>query len=328
MTGGWAHHGGRLAQAREAFGDTGKSWIDLSTGINPHGWPGADGIVIDWQRLPDEDALKALEAAAADFFGVAPELVVALPGTEIGLRLLGDLLPGPAWHAWPSYRTHAEIFGGSNAISAEALEDVHEGTVILANPNNPDGRIVAAEQLLGLLTRLRASKGWLVVDEAFADFDHRHSLARHVDHEVPLVVLRSFGKFFGLAGVRLGFLIGPARLTSRLRAMLGAWPLSAAALAIGTEAYNDGEWIATTRSELVNDAAALDSVLKTRGLTPIGNCPLFRLVEVDDAHAVFDRLARNAILTRPFDYDPRWLRIGLPPSPVALARLDRALADG
>jgi cobalamin biosynthesis protein CobC len=324
----WTEHGGHLDQARRRFGDTGAPWIDLSTGINPHGWPGIGGLTIDWQRLPDGEALRELEAAAARFFGTSPEYIVALPGTEIGLRLLGALIPGPARHLWPSYRTHAEMIPGSVATPAQSLEAISSGTVILANPNNPGGRVVPSEILQALLVRLARNGGWLVIDEAFADADRRHSLAGRVGKDAPLIVLRSFGKFFGLAGVRLGFLLGPPEMIAGLRERIGAWPVSAAAIAIGAAAYRDIGWITATRVRLRGDAAALDAVLAARGYNPSGTCPLFRLIETEDAQTLFERLARRSILTRPFDYDPCWLRIGLPPDADALARLDAALDDG
>ena len=322
----WTHHGGRIAEARAAFGDTGAAWLDLSTGINPHPWRGVGDLAIDWARLPDEGDLRALEAAAAEYFGLDHAYVAALPGTEIGLRLLGTVLPGPARHLAPTYRTHAEMFADS--VPIDALSAASDGAVIVANPNNPDGRILSGRDLLTAHDRLRARRGWLVVDEAFADAGRTESVAPYVAEDARLIVFRSFGKFFGLAGVRLGFVIAPRVVIAQVRALLGAWPVSAAAIAIGTAAYRDGGWIAAMRERLALEAADLDAMLLRRGLTPVGGCPLFRLVDVADAEATFAQLARHAILTRPFDYDPRWLRLGLPDTAEALERLERALADG
>lgn len=316
----WTWHGGQLAQARNAFGDGGEPWIDLSTGINPHPWPGADRVAIDWTRLPDTDALTDLEAAAAAYFDADPACVLALPGTEIGLRLLGEHLPSPVRYRTPSYRTHAEM--APNGIATE-VPDAAAGTLILANPNNPDGWVAPSAML-----RAQMAEGWLVMDEAFADTDPSHSLASEVGPDRRLIVLRSFGKFFGLAGVRLGFVIAPPPRIATLRARMGAWPVSAAAIAIGNAAYRDRDWIAETRAQLPIQAAALDRVLTAHGYAPTGACPLFRLIETDDAHALFERLAQRSILTRPFEDNPRWLRFGLPPNLQAFERLDAALADG
>lgn len=325
MTEAWTWHGGNLAAARRHFGGE-DAWIDLSTGINPLPWPGANQIAIDWQRLPDSGALAALEAIAADFFGVDPRHVCAVPGTEIGLRLAGRMIGGTARHAAPSYRTHREMIDGSLSVGHAELA-AHDDTIILANPNNPDGLILAPATLDTLLAT-RGSTGWLLVDEAFADFDPALGIASRVADDRRLLVFRSFGKFFGLAGVRLGFVLGPEPFLQVLRTLLGAWPLSAAAIAIGTAAYADREWIAATRARLPVQAAALDAIVSGAGYRPRGACPLFRLIETEAAPALFERLARRAILTRPFADQPDWLRFGLPADDETLARLRQAFADG
>lgn len=313
---GWTFHGGRLSAAKAAYRDAPGPWLDLSTGINPHRWPGAAGATIDWAALPDEVALRDLEAAAARYFEVDPDHLCAVPGTEIGLRLLGTMIAGPLAHVGPGYRTHADI--------APAATPATEASILLANPNNPDGRLFDRHKLLAM-TR---PPHWLIVDEAFADVEPRWSIADRIGDAQRLIIFRSFGKFFGLAGVRLGFVLGQRPMIARYRARLGSWPVSAAALAIGAAAYRDAAWIDEMRTRLRADAAALDVVLAGHGLVATGACPLFRLIATDDAATLFDRLARQAILTRPFDHDPRWLRIGLPGSAEALERLDRALADG
>ena len=324
MSESWTWHGGGVAAAAEHFG--GGDWIDLSTGINPHPWPGAAELTFDWQSLPDGGALAALEAAAASVFGVDARNVCAVPGTEIGLRLVGGLIGGPARHVTPGYRTHGEMIADSAATGWAGAQDA-DGSLILANPNNPDGRLIGRDAMQALIGG-RGPGGWLLVDEAFADADPTHSVAASVNDAQRLIVFRSFGKFFGLAGVRLGFVLGPQAIIAALRKQLGAWPLSAAAIAIGTAAYCDADWIAATRQRLPVESATLDAMLSRRGHQPIGACPLFRLIEVSDAHALFERLARRAILTRPFTDQPRWLRLGLPVDAAALARLEAALGDG
>lgn len=311
-------HGGRLGAARAAYPDAPAPWLDLSTGINPHPWPGAEGIAIDWRALPDEQALAVLEEAAAAHFGTRPENLCAVPGTEIGLRLVGSMIEGPAVRVGPGYRTHAAMLPGARQIAAGELAEVRGATILLANPNNPDGHVIDPTLLEGLAE----TPHWLIVDEAFADATPEVSLAGRIGDGRRLVLFRSFGKFFGLAGVRLGFVLGPRELIGQIRDRLGSWPVSSAALAIGTAAYRDRSWIEAMRAQLRAEAAALDAVLLRHGLQPRGACPLFRLARNGDAN-LFDRLARQGILTRPFDQDPRLLRFGLPGS--GLARLDRAL---
>ncbi len=329
----WRIHGGRLEAARAAWPDAPEPWLDLSTGINPHPWPVERAGAIDWQRLPGETALAGLEAAAARAFGVSPEWVSALPGSEIGLRLLATLdLPVPVRHLTPGYRTHAEAFAVSAPLAAESLsmEAERGGTILLANPSNPDGRLHDPAELAAIASRLASRGGRLIVDEAFADATRGTSLLPHMMHDeaAGVIVFRSFGKMFGLAGVRLGFAVAAPAWIAGLRQRLGSWPVSAPAIAIGTAAYGDTDWIVRARDRLAVDRDQLDAVLQSHGLDPVGACPLFRLVRTPDAAALFERLARRGILTRPFDYAPDWLRIGLPGGDAALDRLDKALADG
>jgi cobalamin biosynthetic protein CobC len=164
MTDRWTWHGGGLQAARAHYGDADAPWLDLSTGINPHGWPMPE-LPIDWTRLPEEADLKALERAAAAHFGADPDHVCALPGTEIGLRLMGDLIPGPACHLRPSYRTHGDMLPGSTPVDDPM--QAKSATLILANPNNPDGRLYDPARLLPLIDQ--RGDGWFIVDEAFAD---------------------------------------------------------------------------------------------------------------------------------------------------------------
>lgn len=320
----WTFHGGRLAEARALYG--GEDWLDLSTGINPTPWPGAKDLAVDWQRLPDEMDLQELEREAASYFGVDPTFVCAVPGSEIGLRLLRDIGVMPTAYVMPAYRTHADLVMPRIALEPIALP-WSSGSLILANPNNPDGRILHRQVLGEQLAVTEAAVHWLVIDEAFADTVPEASFASEIGDDRRLIIFRSFGKFFGLAGVRLGFVLGPRSVIAAYRAKLGSWPLSSAALVIGTAAYRDRAWIGSMRSILPGQAASLDAVLAHHGLEPFGACPLFRLIETTDAAALFDRLARHSILTRPFDENRRWLRVGLPGSAEDLVRLDRALSD-
>lgn len=323
---GFAWHGGRIGEARAMYGDGPDPWIDLSTGINPLPWPHAPAIAPDWQSLPDPAALADLETVAARYFGVDPALCCAVPGSEIALRLLGKVIAQPGVHLTPAYRTHAVAC--PQAIDFASHPPGEARLLLLGNPNNPDGRVVSVDRLETWLAGQEAAGGWLAVDEAFADANPGTSIAPRIDDRRRLIVLRSFGKFFGLAGVRLGFVLAPRPIIAAFRQILGEWPLSAAALAIGRAAYADAAWIAATRQALPARAAALDALLRDHGLRPIGACPLFRLVETGDAAGLFERLARQSILTRPFADHPRWLRFGLPAGDDAMARLDRALAHG
>ncbi len=328
MIAAFTRHGGNLAQARAIFGEGAVPWLDLSTGLNPSAWPGVAGVQYDWRGLPDPADLAALEAMAARHFGAAADLCCAVPGSDIALRLLGAVLDMRGAYLTPGYSGHAAAF--TQGMPLAALEAAPDGplALLLANPNNPDGRMLAPERLREWHDALAARQGWLVVDEAFADATPAISMASQVGDDGRLIVLRSFGKFFGLAGVRLGFVLAPPPVIAAFRRALGDWPVSAAALAIGKAAYAATDWISAARRELPGRAERLDEVLRDHGLEPLGACPHFRLIDSERGGVLFTRLARHAILTRPFDHAPRWLRLGVPAEEGDLARLAQALADG
>ncbi|MBW6526107.1 aminotransferase class I/II-fold pyridoxal phosphate-dependent enzyme [Sphingomonas sp. RHCKR7] len=328
--GALTYHGGRADAAARLYPDAPAPWLDLSTGINPFAWEGGDVPLAALRALPSPAELAELHRAAAAAFEARDAAITALPGSEIGLHALAGLgLPRP-WHVVaPSYRTHAAALPGAATIEAAVAEAVARGggTLLLANPNNPDGRCWPAARLLELARAIGERGGVLVIDEAFADAVPGASALPYLARDDRVLVFRSFGKFFGLAGVRLGFALGGAELVGALAARLGSWPVSTAALRIGTAAYRDAAWIAATRERLAAAAASLDGVLTAHGLVPLGACPLFRLVEHVDAPLLFERLARAGILVRPFDESPARLRLGLPGDAAALARLDAALRD-
>jgi cobalamin biosynthetic protein CobC len=328
MSGAFTHHGGRIADACARFGGAPEDWLDLSTGINPVPWQPPPALAIDWRGLPEAQALARLEARAAGHFGVAPDLCMALPGSETALRLLARVLDLPGRTPPLAYGTYRDAFVPGAALASGEDPPPRATAIVLGNPNNPDGTVLAHARALALLAHQEAHGGWLIVDEAFADCAPDASLAALVAPQRRLIVLRSFGKFFGLAGLRLGFVIAPEGVLAALRHLLGDWPVHAAALALGTVAYADRAWIADTRQALPRRAAALDRVLRRHGLSPEGACPLFRLVRTRDAGRLFATLAGRRILTRPFADHPDLLRLGLPADDAERARLDAALARG
>jgi len=322
----FARHGGRLDDARAAFPHAPRPWIDLSTGLNPDPWRPPAGLDWDPAPLPCPRALGRLEAAAARHFGTDPARVAAVPGSEVAIRLLPALgLARPVVAAEPAYGTHGAVADERVPFATLTRAAGRRATMLLANPNNPDGRVLDRAVLLNLAKRQAEAGGWLAVDEAFADASPALGILPGLAADTPMLVFRSFGKFFGLAGVRLGFVVGPPAVIARYRALLGDWPVGAQATAWGTAAYADRAWIEDARAALAARAAALDRLLARHGLRVAGACPLFRLVEDARAGALFERLARAGILTRPFAYRPDWLRLGLPADAAAAERLDDAL---
>lgn len=330
--GGRIEHGGRLGAARTAWPDAPEPWLDLSTGINPWPYPIEKIEPEAWSRLPDPQELAALEASMASSFGVVPGRVVACAGSEAALRLLPVLrAPGArVGIVGPTYGSHADAWAGGTSRLApleSLLAEIDSlDVLVVVRPNNPDGAMVDPAVLEAAARSLAARGGWLVLDEAFADAMPGASLA-DCRWAGEVIVLRSFGKCWGLAGVRLGAVIAPPALAARLRKLLGDWPVSGPAIAIGRRAYADRDWLATARLHLAEAAARLDGLLARRGLAAGGACPLFRLVENPRAAALHIHLARRGILTRAFADRPNRLRIGLPGLESDWARLAGALEE-
>ncbi|MBI1682945.1 threonine-phosphate decarboxylase CobD [Caulobacter hibisci] len=314
-------HGGRLAAARARFPDAPAPWLDLSTGINPRPYPIPPPALEEWGRLPDPTDLARLETLAAGAFGVDdPDRVVAVAGSEAAIRLLPWFLPHDRVAlAPPTYASHAAAWraAGTEIVGHPGPDDLR----VLVNPNNPDGAALPAKHVLALLVSP------LVVDEAFVECEPALSVAAQAGAPgyERLIVLRSFGKFYGLAGLRLGFVICCPSVARLLREALGDWPLSVPALAAGLAAYPDKAWADATRTRLAGDAARLDALLAGAGFEIIDGTSLFRLTRATDAPARFEALAHAGILTRPFDHDPSLLRFGLPGTDADWARLTAAL---
>jgi cobalamin biosynthesis protein CobC len=320
----FTYHGGALEVARELAPDAPKPWIDLSTSVNPHAYPLPNLGIEAWSRLPENGALAKLEAAAALRYGAAATSVVAGPGSQALIQALSHILPHGAIGALaPTYGGFAAAFAavGARVIEAKRLEDMGALDVaIVVNPNNPDGRITPRAALLDLHRRLAPHAGVLIVDEAFADLDAEESVAPSLPTS-RAVVLRSFGKAYGLAGLRLGFAVASPDIVPSLRAALGPWPVSGPAIAIGVRALADWDWLEATRARLGADAARLDALLHKAGWRTIGGTRLFRLAAHAEARLAFERLLAAGILARPFSTPADWLRFGIPGKENAWERL-------
>lgn len=324
--GEFARHGGALDMARRTFPRATEPWIDLSTGINPVPYPVAGVPPKAWTRLPEETALATLERAAAERYRVPLGLeTVAAPGTQAIIQQLPALCHGDDVRILGrSYGEYERVYRDRDirvrrvpTLAALAGADV----AVVVNPNNPDGLLVAASDLLGLASRV----GTLLVDEAFVDaLPPDASIVRHLPTS-RIIVLRSFGKIYGLAGLRLGFAVAPLDRAAALRRALGPWPVSGPAITIGTAALGDKDWLDKSRARLVYEAGRLQFLLGHAGATVIGGTPLFTLAAHPAAPALFAALAGRGILIRPFSGEPTWLRFGHPGSEAQWARLEAAL---
>ncbi|KGJ04586.1 L-threonine O-3-phosphate decarboxylase [Paracoccus halophilus] len=315
-------HGGDIDRAASRFGSD-SGWIDLSTGINrrPYAPPALSAHALT--ALPTTSDEARLIAAAATRFGCPADQVLPVAGASAAIQLLPHLLQGKrAAVLSPSYNEHAASLRAAGWQVAEPTAPEGLGSADLAvivNPNNPDGREFTAQQI----ARIAAGVGHLIVDESFAD--PRPDLSVAPARPRNVTVLRSFGKFWGLAGLRLGFAIGAPDLLARLAGRAGPWSVSGPALEIGAAALADAQWAEDTVTWLSEAALHLDQIVTAHGWRLAGGTHLFRLYETPEAQAAQDMLARAGIWSRVFPWHPRWLRLGIPGNRAEFGRLQGAL---
>jgi len=374
----WVAHGGNLSEAVQRYGFARDAWLDLSTGINPHGYPAPPVSAQAWQRLPDDD--DGLNELAARHYGATYALAVAgsqaviraLPAllqhspnasrlmahgtarvTGIATLTYGEYLPAfqRAGHRILRYtcieteraaretelpsaqheilQTHLQTRPHTQSqadfvLSADQALPAELHHLVVVNPNNPTTTLFSREVILDWHAQLAARGGSLIVDEAFSDASPGYSVAQEAN-QTGLIVLRSIGKFFGLAGARAGFVLAHPTWLAQLRAELGPWTLSGPAREAVRSALLDGRWQQATQAQLSQDGARLVQLLCRHGFAA-RSTPLFAWLPHPQAAALQERLARHAIWVRLFDSPPS-LRLGLPASEADWQRLDTALRD-
>lgn len=326
-------HGGRLQAASRRYGIPVADWLDLSTGIAPWSWPVPAMPERVWARLPEAE--DDLLPAAADYYGVSVDGLTAVPGSQFAIRALPAHLPagtvavprtGYTEHAlaWRAAGHALRFYDDIDDLRVQASNADH---AVVIQPNNPTGERLDATALAALRDTL--GDGWLLVDEAFMDTQARDSLAPALPDNT--LVLRSLGKFFGLAGLRLGFVIGRGAPIEALRAWVAPWGVSHPARWIGARALADRAWQAAQRTRIQAGEKMLCARLRqTFPDARLASAGLFASLFFDDARrapAAHAALAARGVLTRLGD-DDRWLRFGLPGAAGdrltrALARLDR-----
>ncbi|GJE40392.1 cobalamin biosynthetic protein CobC [Methylobacterium persicinum] len=321
-------HGGDLGGLRKAYPDAPEPWLDLSTGINPVPYPVPPVEASAWLRLPEASEVHGLREAAASAYGApGPAHVVPAPGTQILIETLPRLVaPARVAVLGPTYAEHAAAWSRAGHAVVEshdpgALADAQ--VAVIVDPNNPDGRTLPLSERLALARAMRDRGGLLVADEAFADLEPVESLCPHA---MPgLVVLRSFGKTYGLAGLRLGFAVADPGTAERIAGALGPWAVSGPALAIGRAALSDRAWRAAAARDRGEDAARLDRMILRGGGRNVGGTCLFRTADFPDGPDLYRRLAEAGIAVRRFAERQERLRFGLPAGKDAWCRLSRVL---
>jgi cobalamin biosynthesis protein CobC len=321
-------HGGGLDAAKRRHPQAAAPWIDLSTGVNPRPYPLPALAPEAFTRLPDENAVAEVEAAAAKAYKAPPGVdVVAAAGSQAVIKSLPRLFPARRVATLGfTYAEHAAAWraSGAQTFQARSLDELAEADVgVVVNPNNPDGRFCRPEDLAGLARKMARKGGLLVIDEAFMDFAPGGGVVPYIGQN--LIVLRSFGKAYGLPGLRLGFALCAPAIAERLRAELGPWSVCGPALAIGAKALLDFNWTRESAIRLERAAKRLDALLEAAGFTVVGGASLFRLAQCDQAELWFERLCGHGVLTRRFEEKPHWLRFGVPAGPQDWGRLAQAL---
>ena len=321
-------HGGRLLQAVQRYGLPRERWLDLSTGINPIAWQGAPPPLASWNRLPEEE--DGLQQVAESYYGAMSLLPVS--GSQAAIQAL-PRLRGRSRVGVPAlgYNEHGHRWkqAGHDVVPL-AVEDFGAAVtgldvLVVSNPNNPTGDRFAPAELLEWHAHLSARGGWLVIDEAFADSTPDISMARCTDRD-GLIVLRSLGKFFGLAGARVGFALSTPALLDALAGWLGPWTIAGPSRLVARAALSDRAWQEATRQRLRNDSLRLSELLTRHGLAPAGGCDLFQWVRTPNAFQIHEALARQGVLTRHFASLPS-LRFGLPATAEEWERLEKVLCS-
>ncbi|WP_267550852.1 threonine-phosphate decarboxylase CobD [Rhizobium rhizogenes] len=321
-------HGGGITAAARQYGGRPEDWLDLSTGINPNPVSLPEVPVSAWHRLPDQHLQERAREAARGYYRSGDISPLPVPGTQSVIQLLPRLVPGGSVAIFsPTYGEYARAFtlAGLKVRQVSGVADLtaDDGLVVVVNPNNPDGRMLSLDQLRDLHDRQHRQGGILLVDEAFGDVEPAASIAPYAGSMPGLIVFRSFGKFFGLAGLRLGFVIAEPSIMARFEDWLGPWAVSGPALSIASSLMErDTSGI---RARILQRHRGLETVLRQSHLPVSGGTALFALVADERAEGIYTHLCRHHILVRKFDYAPHWLRFGLAPDEEADRRLAGAL---
>ncbi len=325
-------HGGALDRAVAKYGGEKAQWLDLSTGINPDPYPLPKVRSDVWHRLPDEELLEACHDAARKYYRSSAGVgIIAAPGTQALIQLLPQLTQAQkVWIVGPTYNEYERVFArcAETIIRQDLPQQIDDiDLIVVGLPNNPDGRLIDVDAVVELSRQLHIRGGLVLVDAAFGDVlnEGRHQLAE-LPSATGVLVLRSFGKFFGLAGLRLGFALGAPELIERIRDLLGPWAASGPSLAVGASAMRDHDWIDRAGEKLVQMRSQVEALLLRHGFTLVGATDLFVTASHDESKVCANILAQNHILVRTFDDNPDWIRFGLPGSQQELSRLENVLA--
>lgn len=312
------YHGGALDQAMAQYGGDVQDWLDLSTGINPHHYPITQVEPSSWTQLPQASALDGLLTAASKAYNCKENQILAVNGTQNIIETLPFIMPKSIIAILsPTYQEHAQNwtkYGHKVMIVDNVKQAMQADHLLIVNPNNPTGKTFTPDELQVLRAYFDAKNGFLIIDEAFIDMTPELSMSEFAGQK-GLIILRSFGKFFGLAGVRIGFILAEDEILQKMRMHIGLWDMAGMAIDIATQALNDTVWQQNMRQTLTDEMKSMCQILQQNSFKIIGQTDLFCLVEMSrknlSAYKYFDKLATHHILTRKFMDDDKILRFGL-----------------
>ena len=315
-------HGGDIELAVKKYGGARENWIDLSTGINGASYPWQQNIGVELRNLPSNKLLVNLEEAASTAYKVAENTeTAAVSGAQQIINLLPICLKSYNSVAilGPTYNEYEKTFkkSGIKTQTVSELSGLSSSDIaIIVNPNNPTGKVIADETLDELSKKVRI----LIIDESFKMFSSRKTQKFN-----NIIQINSLGKFFGLAGVRLGFVSGPSDFIKTVKAILGPWPVSTLAAEIGIVALNDKVWISEMEKILVTESNTLLEACSSKNWELIGKTSLFHTYATSSCLEVEKQFAAHGIWIRTFDYSKTWVRFGIPTSENEWTRVKRAL---
>ncbi|QIZ76306.1 threonine-phosphate decarboxylase CobD [Ferrimonas lipolytica] len=335
------HHGGRLAPMIARYNIPREQWLDVSTGVSPWTYPHTAIAAAHWNRLPEEE--DGLEQAARDYYQCQSLLAVA--GSQAAIQTLPEVwrkqleLSGD-WRAEQmrvglpqvGYKEHQKAWQRAGWIinhyppSLDNRFVAGVDALVVINPNNPTGQLYDAKTLLQWQQQLAKKGGLMVVDEAFADVDLSQSIS-HLCPQPGLVVLRSVGKFFGLAGIRAGFVLAPSQLLSACAYELGPWTIAGPARQICMRALQDTPWQLTQRQRLAAATVRLQALLQPllcHGASLAGT-DLFQTLYSNKAVQWHEQLCADGVFTRLTD-EQDGIRFGLVDDEQQWQRLAAAIS--
>jgi cobalamin biosynthetic protein CobC len=338
-------HGGQLSNMARRYQIEEKDWLDLSTGIAPIAYPVGILPSACWQRLPQHNE-RLLQAARRYY--QTPN-VLPTPGSQSIIQMLPQFCStrgfarSKVWLPKVGYQEHRKAWqkAGYQTIDYTDINELDQikpkDIVLLINPNNPTGALYSKEHVCQLLEEIHSKQGLLIIDEAFMDATGQQSMAQELgrrnratsnpalstetssssdyadntDKSEALIILRSVGKFFGLAGVRLGFVLASESWLSAMSSSLGPWAVSGPAQFVGERALTDHRWQEEQRIVLTRLSSALETVLTQAFAQPVQGTSLFKTVRTPQAPAIFEALCQQGIYVRLCD-EKDALRFGIP----------------